>query len=118
MQAKKLNREAVQEEDRVAKLPANHESRQMRAQYKLDEIERKRKVKEDGDDFDLVKLREIPADKAESKFMKKKNKTDPDQGFTSWQDCTARSYRRWIKDHVPDWHAYRSEKDRLGDDFY
>merc|ERR1712066_522036 len=51
--ARKMNRQAVQEEDRLAKLPTNHEARQQRAQWKLDEIARKEKAADAADDYEL-----------------------------------------------------------------
>lgn len=117
--ARKLNREAVKEEDRVSKLPENHESRQISAQWKLDELEAKAKAKADGDDYNLVKLRDIQADHAEVRHHKKQARKDPDKGFSSWADCTSRQYRKLAKEMEPDWRAYNTERERLGhDDFY
>ena len=105
--ARKMNRQAVQEEDRLAKLPANHEARQQRAQWKLDEIARKEKAANAEDDYELVKLRDVQADHAESKAIKKKNKKDPDQGWSSWADCSSRTYRKQIKERETNWKEYR-----------
>merc|ERR1711981_290221 len=116
--ARKENRAAVQEEDRLAKLPHNHASQQQSAQWKLDEIERKKAAKDKGDDYDLVKLREVQADHAEAKAIKKKLKADPDTGWASWADCTSRQYRRLAKEITPDWRAYQSERERLGNDAF
>jgi pre-mRNA-splicing factor SYF2 len=116
--ARKMNRQAVQEEDRLSKLPSNHGARQERAQWKLDEIVRKEKAAGAAEDYDLVKLREVQADHAESKQVKKNNKKDPDQGWTSWADCSSRTYRKQVKDKEPNWKEYAKEKERLGEAFY
>jgi len=116
--ARQQNREAVQEEDRISKLPENHESRQITAQYKLDEIDRKAECAANNDDFNLVKLRDVQADHAQKKAIKKEQRKDPDKGFSSWADCTSRQYRQLSKEMEPDWKAYNLERERLGDDTF
>lgn len=117
-EARKQNRAAVQEEERIATLPDNHESRQVAAQWKLDEIERKAEAAAKGDDYELVKLRNVQADRAEKLRIKKEARRDPDEGFKSWADNTSRQYRGLTKTLEPDWRAYNTERERLGHDAF
>lgn len=57
--ARKMNRQAVQEEDRMSKLPSNHAARQERAQWKLDEIDRKEKAAGAAEDYSVQGESEI-----------------------------------------------------------
>ena len=83
IEAKKLNRSEVVEEDRRGKLPKNWENRQQRAEYKLNEIQARQECSASGKDYDREKLMTISAADAERKEVAKKRKKDPDLGFSS-----------------------------------
>ena len=83
IESKKLNRAEVVEEDRRGKLPKNWENRQMRAEYKLNEIQARKECSEAGRDYDREKLLNVSAADAERKDVARKRKKDPDLGFSS-----------------------------------
>ena len=83
IESKKLNHEEVVEEDRRGKLPKNWENRQMRAEYKLNEIQARKECSAAGRDYDREKLLNVSAADAQRKDVAKKRKKDPDMGFSS-----------------------------------
>ncbi|CAH1788015.1 unnamed protein product [Owenia fusiformis] len=116
-QARKLNHQEVVEEDQRNKLPANWDQKRRRLEWESDEAKLKAECKEQGKDFDRVRLREVGADDAE-KWEKKKKKKNPDQGFSDYEAATFRQYQGLTKQIKPDKDEYTREKEKLGEAFY
>ena len=52
---------------------------------------------------------------AEWSDRQKKNKIDPDQGFSSYEDASFRKYNQLVKQIKPDMEAYADAKERAGE---
>ena len=89
-EASRLNHQEVVEEHKKQQLPLNWEKKKEWADYKLNEIDMKEKAKEEGIDYDRVKLLDVQADEAERWERKKMAKKNPDQGFSDYEAATAR----------------------------
>ncbi|KAK2727539.1 pre-mRNA-splicing factor SYF2-like [Artemia franciscana] len=116
-EARQLNHQEVVEEDRRKKLPSNFEARKQRAEWTLQEEEKRKQATERGEDYDRVKLLDIGADEAE-KLERKKKKKNPDPGFSDYTQATVRQYDRLTKQIKPDMEAYERQREKLGDSFY
>ena len=81
-EARKLNHQAVVEEDRVKTLPANWESKRKRLEWEEAEDEKKRQCAEKGVEYDRAKMLDVQADDAERWDAKKRKKKNPDEGFS------------------------------------
>jgi len=114
-ESRQVNHNEVIEEDRRAKEPKNMEARKRRAEYLLQEEEFKRKCEEEGKDFEREKMRRKGADEADWSDRQKKNKINPDQGFSSYEDASFRKYNQLVKQIKPDMAAYKDTKERTGD---
>ena len=117
-ESRQLNHAEVVEEDRRAKEPKNMEVRKRRAQYLLEEEEFKKKCEAEGKDFEREKLRQRGADVADVLDRNKRNKTDPDKGFSSYEDASFRKYNQLVRNMKPDMRQYNEAKERMGDAFY
>lgn len=91
------------------------EARKRRAEYILQEEEFKQKCEAEGKDYEREKLRRKGADEAEWSDRQKKNKIDPDQGFSSYEDASFRKYNQLVKQIKPDMEAYADAKERAGE---
>ena len=91
-EARQLNHAEVVEEDKRAKEPKNMEARKRKAQYLLEEEQLRQKCVAEGKDFEREKLRHLGADVAEAIDKRKKNKTNPDQGFSTYEEAAFRKY--------------------------
>merc|ERR1712098_224057 len=89
-EARKLNHQEVVDEDRRAKEPKNMEARKRRADYILKEEELKAECIAAGRDWHIEKLRHLGANEADAIERKKKAKTNPDEGFSSYENATFR----------------------------
>lgn len=116
-EARKLNHQEVVEEDKRNKLPSNWEARKRRAEWILQDEEKRQQAAEEGIDYDRAKLMNIGALDAE-KLEKKKKKKNPDQGFADYEQATIRQYNRLVKNMKPDMEEYDRQRDKLGDAFY
>merc|ERR1712038_1599585 len=114
-ESRQVNHSEVIEEDRRAKEPKNMEIRKRRAQYLLEEEEFKEKCEAEGKDFNREKLRTRGADVAEALDRAKRNKTDPDKGFSSYEDASFRKYNQLVKAIKPDMKAYNETKETVGE---
>lgn len=139
------NHKEVVEEDKRNKLPANWESRKRQAEWILqDEAARKEAEAKvitsngiwifiqiiyqsfnlyapfiiQGEDYERKKLLEINATEAERIARKKRNKQNPDPGFSDYEQAAVRSYNRLVKDIRPNMEAYEEAKQKLGPAFY
>lgn len=74
-------------QDRVKKMPANWERRQERAEWKLNDIRRRKECQEQGLDYDRHKLLHVSASDADRKDNAKKAKKNTDPGFSSESIC-------------------------------
>jgi pre-mRNA-splicing factor SYF2 len=52
---------------------------------------------------------------AEWSDKQKRNKLDPDQGFSSYEDASFRKYNQLVKSIKPDMEAYEDAKARTGE---
>lgn len=117
-EARKLNHAEVVEEDRRAKEPKNMEARKRRAEYILKEEEERKACEAAGKNWEIEKLRNVGADKAELVEKRKKNKTNPDHGFASYEQATYRKYTGLVKQIKPDMEAYGEAREKAGEAFY
>jgi len=117
-EARKLNHQEVQEEERRAKLPANFEARKRRAEWILNEDEMRKKCEVDGEDFDRVKLLHIQADELERMDRLKARKKNPDQGFSTYEAATVRQHNRLVTNMKVDLAAYQEEKEAVGEEAF
>ncbi|KAF2362855.1 mRNA splicing factor SYF2 [Trinorchestia longiramus] len=116
-EAKALNKSEVLEEDRIKNLPKNHAVKQQRLQKELEEEQTRQRMKEQGADYDRERLLTVGADEAE-RWERKKRKKNPDVGFSSYEDATARQYNRISKSIRMDPERYEREKQQLGEDAF
>lgn len=116
-EARKKNLEAASEEDRLKKLPANHEAKKRRIEWEEAEEEGRKAAEEAGEDYERKKLLDIGADEA-ARWERKKKKKNPDQGFSNYEDAQLRQYQRLTKEMKPDLEEYERAKERLGADLY
>lgn len=114
-ESRQINHSEVVEEDRRAKEPKNMEARKRRAQYLLEEEELRQKCEAEGKDFDREKLKQRGADVADLIDKKKRSKTDPDKGFSSYEEASFRKYTQLVKQVKPDLNQYQQDKARLGE---
>lgn len=106
------------EEERRAKLPANYEAKKARADWVLTAESKRQQAAADGLDYDRVKMLEVSAVDAERQSRKKRDRTNPDVGFSDFEQATARQYNRLVKEIKPDFEAYEKAKKELGPAFY
>ncbi|XP_072357207.1 pre-mRNA-splicing factor syf2 isoform X1 [Scyliorhinus torazame] len=116
-ESRKLNHQAVAEEDRILKLPTNWESKKTRLEWELKVEEKKKECLEKGEDYERVKLLEISADDAE-RWERKKKKKNSDPGFSDFAAAQFRQYQRLVKQIKPDMEEYQKQKDDAGEEFY
>ncbi|KAK6617044.1 hypothetical protein RUM44_005401 [Polyplax serrata] len=116
-EARQLNHIEVVEEDRRSKLPSNWEARKQRAQWVLDDEAAREEAKSKGEDYDRIKLLNIPANVCE-KIEKKNKRKMPDEGFSDFEQAAIRKYNRLIRNHKVDIEAYNEQKEKLGAAMY
>lgn len=117
-EARTQNHQEVIAEDARNKLPANWEARKNRAEWILEDDKSREEAKQKGLDYDRLKMLSVSAIDAE-KTDRKKNKKNPDPGFSDYEAQTARQYNRHIKNLPPrDMIKYQEQKAKLGDAFY
>lgn len=107
------------EENKRQQLPANWVKKQEWAKRKLEAEEEKQKAERENLDYDLEKIRDVQADEAERWERRKSAKKNPDTGFTSFEDATARKYDRMVKQIKPDMEEYQRLKESMpGEQFF
>ncbi|XP_072035692.1 pre-mRNA-splicing factor SYF2-like [Amphiura filiformis] len=116
-EARKLNHAEVVEEDKRNKLPANHEAKKRRAEWILQDEEKRKEAEAKGEDYDRMKLLDVSAEEAE-RWEQKKKKKNPDQGFSDYEQASFRQYQRLTKQMKPDMEEYNRQKEKMGDDLY
>ncbi|XP_071800841.1 pre-mRNA-splicing factor SYF2-like [Asterias amurensis] len=116
-EARKLNHAEVVEEDRRLKLPANHEAKRKRADWILQDDEKKKEAEANGQDYERLKLLEVSAEEAD-RLEKKKKKKNPDQGFAGYEAASFRQYQRNTKQMKVNMEEYERKKEKMGDDMY
>jgi len=117
-EAKKLNHQEVQEEERRANLPANFEARKRRAEWILNEEEARAKCEEEGVEYDRYKLMGVQADELEKIERLKSRKKNPDQGFSTYEAATVRQHNRLVQNMKVDMGDYQKEKERVGEEAF
>lgn len=105
-------------EDARNKLPKNWESKKRTAEWILNDEKQRIEAEKEGKDYERMKLLEVSCIDAH-KIEKKKQKKNPDQGFSSYEAQTARQYDRLIKSMPPpDMVKYEQKRAELGEAFY
>lgn len=89
------NHREVVDEYKRAKLPVNHEKKREWADLKIRKEEEKEKAKAQGIDYERKKYLDIQADDAERWERRQREKQNPDHGFSSYEDSTARQHTRF-----------------------
>ena len=117
-EARQLNHAEVVEEDKRAKEPKNMEARKRKAQYLLEEEQLKQKCLAEGKDFEREKLRQLGADVADALDKRKRGKTNPDQGFSTYEEAAFRKHNQLIKQIKPEMEVYEEKKKKEGEAFY
>nr|CAD7463178.1 unnamed protein product [Timema tahoe] len=116
-EARQLNHQEVVEEDKRNNLPTNWEARKRKAEWILQDEEKKKEAEDRGENYDRVKLLHVEAVEAE-RLERKKKKKNPDQGFADYEQATFRQYNRLINNMKPDMAQYECQKEKVGDAFY
>lgn len=117
-EARQQNHKEVVEEDKRNKLPANWESRKRQAEWLIQDEAARKSAEEKGEDYERAKLLHIDAAEAERIARKKKNKKNPDPGFSDYEQAAIRQYNRLVKNIKPNMDSYETSKDKLGPAFY
>jgi len=117
-EARKLNHQEVVEEDKRNKLPANHEKKRGRIEWELEDDKKRQDAKAKGVDYERVKALETQADHAEASYRKKQKKTNPDEGFSTYEAATARQYNRLTQQMTPDMDGYIQQIEEMGDEVF
>jgi len=73
----------VVEEDRVSKLPKNHEAKRRRQEWELQDLTARKEAEERGEDYDRIKALGTQADMADRIDAAKRRRVKPDTGFAS-----------------------------------
>jgi len=115
-EARQLNHKEVAAEEQRRKEPKNQEARQKRAEWELNDKLARAKAKEDGVDYDRIKLLDEEAFDVELKNRRKKKKMNPDEGFSNYQEATVRQYNRLTKQMKPELENYQVAKSKMGDE--
>lgn len=117
-EAKKLNLQEVKEEERRATLPANHEARKRRAEWVLEDEEKRSKCAAEGLEYDRIKLLDMQADELERLNKLRARKKNPDEGFSSYEAATARQYKRLVTNLKVDQKGYEEQKEAIGEEAF
>lgn len=117
-EARKLNHQEVVEEDKRNKLPANHEKKRDRLEWEVEDDRKRQECKGKGVDYDKVKVLDVQADHADGMHRKKMKKTNPDEGFSTYEAATARQYSRLTQQMKPDMDSYVKQIEELGEEVY
>ncbi|KAG1714293.1 Pre-mRNA-splicing factor syf2 [Nymphon striatum] len=117
-EAKNLNHKEVVEEDKRQKLPSNHEARKRRAEWEVQDNEKRKAAEESGKDYDRMKMLEISAEEAEKIDRMKSKKKNPDPGFSDYDASSQRQHERLTRQMKPNMEQYNEAKEKLGDAFY
>ena len=117
-EARQLNHAEVVEEDKRAKEPKNMEARKKKAEYILEEEKLKQKCLAEGKDFEREKLRHLGADVADALDKRKRGKTNPDKGFSTYEEAAFRKYNQLVKQVKPEMDVYEEKKKKEGEAFY
>jgi len=113
-----LNHQEVVEEDQRNKLPANHEKRRGRIEWDLEDDKKRQEAKAKGVDYERVRALETQADHADASHRKKMKKTNPDEGFSTYEAATARQYGRLTQQMTPDMEGYVAQIEELGEEVF
>lgn len=117
-EARQQNHKEVVEEDKRNKLPANWESRKRQAEWIIQDEAARKVADEKGEDYERIKLLHIDAMEAERITRKKRNKKNPDPGFSDYEQAAIRQYNRLVKNIKPNMESYEEAKEKLGPVFY
>lgn len=117
-EARQQNHKEVVEEDKRKKLPTNWESRKRQAEWLVQDEAARKEAQEKGEDYERTKLLHIDATEAERLARKRKNKKNPDPGFSDFEQAAIRHYNRLVKNIKPNMETYEDAKEKLGPAFY
>ncbi|XP_055912949.1 pre-mRNA-splicing factor Syf2 [Eupeodes corollae] len=117
-QARTENHQEVIAEDARNKLPKNWESRKRQADWIVSDAHAREAAEAEGKDYDRMKMLEVSAIDA-TRIEKKKQKKNPDGGFSTFEAQTARQYNRLVKNMTPrDMEKYEKQKQELGEEAF
>ncbi|XP_076241720.1 pre-mRNA-splicing factor Syf2 [Calliopsis andreniformis] len=117
-EARQQNHKEVVEEDKRKKLPSNWESRKRQAEWIVQDEAARKAAQEKGEDYERTKLLHIDATEADRIARKKKNKKNPDPGFSDYEQAAIRQYNRLVKNIKPNMDSYEEAREKLGPAFY
>lgn len=112
-----MNHQEVVEEDHRKTLPSNWDAKQRQLEWEEEQERLKKECAEKGENYDIVKLRDVGADETD-RIDRKRKKKNPDQGFADYEQATVRQYQRLTKQHKPDMQQYIREKEKLGEEAF
>jgi len=118
IEANRLNRAEVVEEDRVKKMPKNWENRQERAEWKLNDIKKRKECEEKGLDYNRQKLLSVSASDADKMESAKRAKKNFDPGFSTFDEAGTRHYQKLVKKIKPDMQRYEEKKAEMGEEIF
>lgn len=116
-EARKMNNREAAAEDERKKRPENWEAKRKRSEWEEQQDQLKKRCKETGEEFEIVKLRELGAAEVE-RWDRMKKKKNPDTGFADYEQATFRQYQRLTRQMKPDLHQYEHQREKMGDEFY
>jgi len=117
VEASKRNRAAMVEEERLSKMPKNHDEKLKRLQKQMEEEEDRKKFSAEGRDYDREQLLTVGAEDAD-RWDRKKRKVNPDQGFSTYEAASKRQYDRLVRGMKVDKGRYQEEKKELGENAF
>jgi len=121
LEAEKLNRAEVVEEDRMNKQPANWEKRQERTQWKLDDERKKKECEARGGDYKREKMLNVSAADAERVHAAKQFKKNTNHGFSTFDEAGERHYQKLVKKIKTDEgyrERYQQKRAQMGDELF
>lgn len=118
-EARTHNHQEVIAEEARNQLPPNYEAKRRQAEWLMEDKQKREDAEKQGKDYDRVKLLNISAAEAERLDRKKKNKRNPDEGFSTYEQATIRQYNRLVKNMpAPDMEQYEKQRQKYGEAFY
>jgi pre-mRNA-splicing factor SYF2 len=118
-EARQLNHQEVVDEDKRNKLPPNWEARKRRAEWEVEDQQKREDAAAAGESYERVKLLDTPADEAARiDRAKMKRQANADPGFSSFEQASIRLHERLTKQIKPNLAEYEKEKEVMGEAFY
>jgi len=109
-----INHREVVEDDRVKKIPKNFEKKRDRLEREVEEEKQREQAEKEGKNYDRLRNLNVGADQAE-RWERNKKKSNPDEGFSGYEQQTVRQYNRLINNKKVDLVDYERSRERMGD---